>query len=270
MYILRLCCLVFVSVICGAFSKSANRTATVKAKEGTFLSAQAWAQNDKQAIAQLLSTSTPITWLFTGNSITQGAKHTHGYRGYPEIFSERVRFEMGRSRDIVVNTAISGHTTKHILDDFAWRVAKLRPKVVILMIGTNDAATANQISVPQYSNNLSELITRIRTLGAIPILLSPTPIRADLATERSTLESYVDAMKDVAGEKQVIFVDNWSIWNTEMATKYNGQVPRNLLNDPLHPNGQGHKEIAMSLFKELSVFDATTPTGGAPYYEGEH
>src|SRR6478609_7274434 len=36
----------------------------------------------------------PLKWVFTGDSITQGAKHTLGYRSYPEIFSERIRFEM--------------------------------------------------------------------------------------------------------------------------------------------------------------------------------
>jgi hypothetical protein len=43
-----------------------------------------------------------------------------------------------------------------------------------------------------------------------------------------------------------------------------------LLNDPLHPNGQGHKEIAFALFKELSIFDEKMPTCGGEYYEGKH
>src|SRR5690606_15313298 len=161
--------------------------------------------SDKQGIARLLAANTPATWLFTGNSITQGAKHKHGLRAYPEIFAERVRFEMGRSRDVVVNTAISGHTTKNILDDFDWRVGAIKPLVVVLIIGRNTAAEANNISVSQYVTNGTRLVNRIRGLDAIPVLLSPTPIREDLAPDRSILESYVNALRIFAQENKVIF-----------------------------------------------------------------
>ncbi len=258
--------LTLVTVVSTGYFKPAERSHGISSREAN----QHWSDVDKQKIAQLLSSSTPIKWVFTGNSITQGAKHTHGLRAYPEIFAERVRFEMNRSRDIVVNTAISGHTIKSILDDFNWRVAKLNPHVVFLMIGTNDAATGNQTSVPQFVDRIQTFITQVRAMGAVPILLSPTSIITDLALERSNLELYVEAMRDVAEEKEVIFVDNWSIWDTEMETKYNGKVYQQLLNDPLHPNGLGHKEIAISLFKALNIFDASQPTGGAPYYEGQH
>src|SRR5690606_10231301 len=226
--------------------------------------------SDKQRIISLLEGSIPIKWVFTGNSITQGAKHTHGLRAYPVIFSERVGFEMGRSRDLVVITAISGHNSYDILDDFDWRIAAYKPTVVVLMIGTNDAAEANNISGSQYVTNITQLVSRIRGLDAIPVLLSPTPIREDLAPERSNLELYVNALRIFAQENKVIFVDNWELWNTDVSNKYNGQISRHLLNDPLHPNGQGHKEIAISLFKELSIYDPTQPSGGAPYYEGVH
>ena len=43
-----------------------------------------FASKDKEKILSLLSQKEPINWVFTGNSITQGAKHTHGMRSYPE------------------------------------------------------------------------------------------------------------------------------------------------------------------------------------------
>src|SRR5687767_5660953 len=54
---------------------------------------------DLQKIAEFLRGKAPIKWIFSGDSITQGAKHTFGDRSYPEIFSERVRWELGRVRD---------------------------------------------------------------------------------------------------------------------------------------------------------------------------
>ena len=41
--------------------------------------------------ALLADKSHPLTWVFTGDSITHGAKHTHGSRTYVEHFAERVR-----------------------------------------------------------------------------------------------------------------------------------------------------------------------------------
>src|SRR5262245_38050003 len=52
-------------------------------------------------IKQLLARPEPVTWVFTGDSITHGALHTRGWRSYPEHFAERVRWELKRMRDIV-------------------------------------------------------------------------------------------------------------------------------------------------------------------------
>jgi len=227
--------------------------------------------DDHAKIKAIFENKTPVTWLFTGNSITQGAKHTHGLRSYSEIFSERIRFEKGRSSDVIINTAISGHTSQNILNDFQQRIARFHPNVVVLMIGTNDACTdSRNISVDQFEANLIQMIVKIREMDAVPVLLTPTPIITDKAPERKDLERYVIKMREVAEKNQVILVDNWLIWNTELKAKYKGAVNRELMNDPLHPNGNGHKEIAIALFKAFSIFNANDPTCGGEYYEGDH
>lgn len=231
---------------------------------------QDFAREDRNTVTALMTKGDPMIWVFTGNSITQGAKHTHGSRPYAEIFSERVRYEMDRSRDYVINMGISGHTLRQILADFDHRVTQFNPSVVFCMVGTNDAAANSGSTVAQYGEQLETFISRVRTMGAVPILLTPSPIITNLAPERATLWNYVNKMREVAIEQHVILVDNWSHWQNELNQKYRSGIFRELLNDPLHPNGQGHKEIARALFKELGIFDANQPTGGAPYYEGEH
>src|SRR5690606_15567526 len=84
-------------------------------------------QSDLQILKQMLKNKEPNIWLFTGDSITHGAKHTHGHRSYPEVFQERVRWEISRVRDIVINTGISGNAAGDILSDFEWRVARFQP-----------------------------------------------------------------------------------------------------------------------------------------------
>ena len=61
-----------------------------------------------EGIKTLLAGKDPVMWVITGDSITHGALHTLGWRSYPEHFAERVRWELRRVRDIVINTGISG------------------------------------------------------------------------------------------------------------------------------------------------------------------
>ena len=46
-----------------------------------------------------------------------------GWRDYTQLFNERVRGELGRINDVVINTAISGNTTDNLLAGFDERAA---------------------------------------------------------------------------------------------------------------------------------------------------
>ena len=77
------------------------------------------------------------TWVFYGDSITHGAVHTRGWRSFPEIFQERVRTEMGRPMDCVVNSGNSGQTSLSLVNEkqYDWQVRRHHPNVVLLLIG---------------------------------------------------------------------------------------------------------------------------------------
>lgn len=219
---------------------------------------------DVEKIQELLKKKDPNIWLFTGDSITHGAKHTHGYRSYPEVFAERIRTELKRSRDFIINTGISGNSTQNILDDFDWRVAHHKPAAVSLMIGTNDCARG--ITTAVFEQNLITLVDKFRALGAVPILHTPNPIILEKAPERKTMPEYIPVIRRVAETKQVVLVDNYAHWQNTTSLNVN----REWLNDPLHPNGRGHQEVARLMFRTLSIFDPQDATCGGPYYEGEH
>lgn len=223
---------------------------------------------DMETIRGLLKKKEPNLWLFTGDSITHGAKHTQGYRSYPEIFEERMRWELARTRDWVINTGISSQTTRLILDDFDWRVARFAPSVVSIMIGTNDCAKTD-IPVPVFEQNLGTFVEKVRALNAVPVLHTPNPIILELSPERKTLPDYIPAIRKVAEEKKTILVDNYACWEDRHKRHLN-HVYRQWLNDRLHPNYKGHQQIARLMFRTLGIFDAEQPTCGAEYYEAEH
>ena len=212
----------------------------------------------------------PAIWLFTGDSITHGAKHTRGYRSYPEVFGERIRWEMGRMRDVVINTGISGNTTVNILSDFEWRVSQFRPTVVSVMLGTNDCIRKG-ITTEVFEKNLDTIVTKIRDSGAIPILHTPNILIPEKAPDRgANLPLYVPIIRKIAENREVILVDNYKYWEDTMKNDSSVNVYRQWLNDPIHPGEIGHQEIARLLFKKLSIFDAKEPSCGGAYYEGEH
>ncbi|WP_138475500.1 GDSL-type esterase/lipase family protein [Dyadobacter bucti] len=223
---------------------------------------------DFERVKELLASQEPHIWLFTGDSITHGAKHTKGYRSYPEIFGERLRWELKRMRDIVINTGISGNTTVNILSDFEWRVSQFRPAMVSLMIGTNDCAKKD-MTTDLYQKNLEQIVAKIRDIGAVPIFHTPNSIIIEKDPSRSKLPDYMPFMRRVAEEKNVILVDNYQYWEDSRLNN-SANVYRNWLNDPIHPGETGHQEIARLMFKTISIFNPQEPTCGGEYYEGEH
>ena len=109
-------------------------------------------------IENIMSYKEPIKWLFYGDSITQGSLHTSGHRCYSELFSERVRYELDRPMDIIINTAFSGHTTRNLLESFGRRVAELKPDIVFIMIGMNDCNKQKGISVDEFEKNIQKIV----------------------------------------------------------------------------------------------------------------
>ncbi len=210
-----------------------------------------------QRIKDLLSDGKPLTWLFYGDSITHGVVHTFGHRIYPELFTERVRCEMGRSMDVVINTAISGNNTKQLLDTFDHRVARFSPDVIFLMIGMNDCTTnpAQAIALDQFTANLNTLCDKFEALGAVPVLQTTCPILPGSAPDREPqFPAFMQAICDVAAERELPLVDHTAYW------KDNSDKLYFWMSNQFHPNEYGHRAFAELLFTEMGIWDPQSAT----------
>ena len=214
---------------------------------------------DLARIRDILAAKSPVKWVFVGDSITHGAKHTFGARSYPEIFGERIRWELRRVRDVIINTAISGNTAGDILGDYEWRIRQFAPAVVFIMVGTNDAGEKRGISVDKYKSQLIELVRRIRSEGAIPVLQTPNTVLLERATGRERIGEYVEGIRAVAAAEGTILVDHWQQWTAQ--GEKNILELHKWLNDELHPNGRGHDQMAKALFRALNILDPSAFTG---------
>ena len=206
-------------------------------------------------LQHIITRPEPVKWVFIGDSITHGAFHTFGSRSYVELFEERVRWELRRSMDIVINTAYSGETTRGLLATFDWRVKQFQPDVVFLMIGTNDCCTGRNVTLDEFTTNLGLLADRIIEGGALPAFQTTCPLIKGGAPDREpTFGAYMEAIRQVAQARDLPLIDHEKFWRERMArTGY-------WMNDPIHPNEFGHRAFTECLFKELQVFDPTSQT----------
>ena len=181
--------------------------------------------------------------VFTGDSITHGPFHTKGYRSYTEHFRERLKEKFKNENIMVFNTGVSGATTRDIIRDFHICVNIYDPDVVFIMLGMNDSS--NQIvPLEEYRSNILELINKVREIGAIPIIQTSNIIKMDLS--RKSLKFYMDIVRAVARENNVMLIDHYSHW--EELEKENSNIKNELLNDLIHPNEKGHLEIVKFIF----------------------
>ena len=208
-----------------------------------------------QAIREKLSGKEPLTWVFTGDSITHGALHTMGWRSYPEHFAERVRWELRRVRDIVINTGISGDRMPRLVGDAEWRVHRFRPHIVSLMMGMNDCV-AGEAGRETYRTNLERFAGEVRERNGILLLHTPNPIvMADASKDsRRDLPAYVEILREFAAARAVPLVDHYQHWTETRKDVYHMHY---LLSDgSIHPNQYGHVVFAKLLFTKLGIFDA--------------
>ncbi len=202
---------------------------------------------------RLADPATPLTWVITGDSVTQGAKWLGSARSYGELFAEHIRWDRQRRRDFFINTAISGERTGGLLADFDWRVKRFQPDVVSLMIGMNDAVAGPE-GRAEFEANLRALVAAIRQLGAIPILHHTNPIdtAAEGARTRADLPAYNAVIAQVAADTDSVLVDHWNDWQERCPTLADRRA---WLADPIHPNAAGHAAFADALRATLGLND---------------
>ncbi|HSU74455.1 MAG TPA: SGNH/GDSL hydrolase family protein [Terrabacter sp.] len=218
--------------------------------------ADEYARRDADRLREILA-GPPVTWVFLGDSITQGVTHTHGHRSYVEHFAERVRGELGRRGDAVVNSGVSGATTEDLLPEFHWRAGRFAPDVVFVLFGTNDMVSGED-GVRGFRYRLDQIVQRSRDVGATVVLQTPPPVLDEGERNPRLLALYAQAVREVADDLGVLVVDHAAAWESAAADAADGGTdvaPSGWLDDAFHPGARGHHEMALTLLAALGVLD---------------
>ena len=230
---------------------------------GTLVVNSTWAQSEilqDDSFAELkkrMADKQPIIWVFTGDSITHGALHTYGWRSYVEHFAERIRWEMKRMNDFVINTGVSGETLKGIVAKADWRIFQFHPHVVSLKIGMNDCRDAEK-GKDVFRQSFETLMGKIQEQKIILLLHTPNLIDFLKSKEREALPEYIEIIRELASKYKLPLVDHYAYWVKETANSSRLQF---WLNDgSIHPNNFGHVVLARKIFQDLGIFDPNSPT----------
>jgi acyl-CoA thioesterase I len=201
-------------------------------------------------IKALLAAKTPIKWVFAGDSITHGAFHTQGWRDYTELFSERIRYEMGRDLDCVIKTAASGWKIENLAQHLEWCVIQYCPHVLSIHMGMNDASDGGPNGVEAFKTTYSSVIERVRKANGAEIMLhTPQQVMRE-ASRFPLLPPYIEAIRDLARKHEAMLIDHYAHWG-----EFSYDRVMYWSSDQIHPNEYGHREIAYRLMNELGIFD---------------
>jgi lysophospholipase L1-like esterase len=164
--------------------------------------------------------------VFMGNSITQGWIEQR-----PQFFADKP----------IINRGISGQTTPQMLIRFRQDVVDLKPKVVVILAGTNDiAGNTGPSTLEMILDNLKSM-TEIAKANKIKVILSSVlpafdyPWRPGLIPNEK-IPTLNKMIKEYTNQNDVIYLDYFS----SLADERNG-LPLKYSDDGVHPNAEGYK-----------------------------
>lgn len=198
-----------------------------------------------------------------GDSVTLGAREgVDEMETYSAVLEALLR---AQGFDVeVIRRGVGSETTAGGLARLE-EILSLRPDVVTLMYGLNDAYLDREtdeeprVPVAQFGKNLAEMIHRLGEAGIRPLLLTPNPqspygsdTRADAARPpygthgdiNFMLLRHIDEVKRVGKEEAIPVLD---IYDTLAALGVHEDADCAWLTDGVHPNPACHRVIAATL-----------------------
>jgi lysophospholipase L1-like esterase len=177
-----------------------------------------WAQNDQDDENAVV---------FLGDSITQG--WTSLAEAFPGLK--------------VVNRGISGDTTRGVLYRLDGDVLSLKPKAIVLLIGTNDIGAGGDPA--DAADNIKEILKDIRKqYPKIPVIVCEVmPSSEKQHRPPATIEKLNSLIKSkMRWHSNVYICDTWSIF-----AQPDGDCSKDIFPDLLHPNAEGYAKWVAAL-----------------------
>lgn len=201
--------------------------------------------------------------LIFGDSIAYGAwdRESGWAERLRKIINKKIIASGQKFYCTVYNLSIDGNTTKDLLNRFAAETKQRQQEketIFIFAIGGNDAVSINnkKLLIPKknFENNIKNLIklslkfsSKIFFIGVIPVdesKTNPLPWDKTMFNKNEYLKSYDEIIKSICKKDKVHFI--------EIFKEFEKRNYKNLLEDGVHPNSEGHKIIFNAVKNSLS------------------
>ena len=191
--------------------------------------------------------------LFIGDSITDvkfNFRMRHKIKGGKVYALQLKKRFKGFSKDIKVDIkGIASNRTYHVYDRLTRDCVSLKPDVIIMLIGVNDA-WENYVPeqypplVRPMEPHFCEIFRRINAeLGDVQVLYL-LPFMIDAVEEKlpfhKTLDDFRERLRNIAEENGAVILDLQRVFDLTQKTT----EPKLLAVDGIHPTNLGHKVIA--------------------------
>ena len=191
-----------------------------------------------------------------GDSITWGANDTQG--GW--VHKLKLDLEKNDNLDYsVYNCGVSGNNTRDVLKRFkieneARYFEGNDEHIVAFAIGINDSSKHNKnnkyhVPLEEFKENMDKLIQQAQELSTRVIIVgltsvdesktTPVPWISTVSYYQDNIEVYNSALQEIAQNYNLEFIDMLTIVSTKN------------LEDGLHPNNLGHKEMYLKVKEHL-------------------
>ena len=176
--------------------------------------------------------------VFMGNSITEGWSQHH-----PEFFTGKP----------YINRGIGGQTTPQMLLRFKQDVIALKPKVVVILAGTNDiAGNTGPMTLEMMTNNIISMCEIAQANGINVIISSVLPAfdypwKPGLNPDEK-IPKLNKILKQYAENKGLVYLDYF----TSMADSRNG-LRKEYGSDGVHPNETGYDVMETLAEEAISI-----------------
>ena len=168
---------------------------------------------------------------------------------------ERLKVLMSENYDSdVYNLGVSSENTQTILHRFESetraRIEEAEDVILIFAIGINDSYfihSKNGLMTPpeEFKTNIKKIAERAQAISSKIIFVGLTPVEESKTTpipwspdksyRNENVKQYDEIVKSICKDKNIYFIEIFNDW---MRSDY-----KNLLEDGLHPNSKGHKNI---------------------------
>ena len=188
-----------------------------------------------------------VDLLFTGDSITDGWR-SEGKSIWDKYFAPL----------IAANFGISGDRTEHVI----WRLRHgelegIQPKLVVLMIGTNNSDSAEDVAlgIKTIVHDINERspVSKILLLGIFP--------RGEKPSGRERNEQVNKIISAFADNRRIVYQDIGKNFLTA-----DGTLGKDIMPDALHPNAKGYQIWADAIIDTVKKMLQEDPSRLVPNF----